>query len=98
MFDFSCADYTFPLISRTQSLQLLRLLEFKFVDIGLFERNSSYLPSELISAPGDFIRGVKRDLADAQLRPADLFLQIGSEPAQQSANDPDPQVRARNRQ
>jgi sugar phosphate isomerase/epimerase len=96
--DFSCADYTFPLLSRTQSLQLLRLLDFKFVDIGLFERNTSYLPSELMSAPDDFIRGVRGDLASTQLRPADLFLQIGAEPAQSSANDPDPNVRARNRQ
>ena len=96
--DFSCADYTFPLLSRTQSLQLLRLLDFKFVDIGLFERNASYLPSELMSAPDDFIRGVRRDLASTQLRSADLFLQIGAEPAQSSANDPDPNVRARNRQ
>jgi sugar phosphate isomerase/epimerase len=96
--DFSCADYTFPLLSRMQSLQLLRLLDFKFVDIGLFERNASYLTSELMSAPDDFIRGVRRDLASTQLRPADLFLQIGAEPAQSSANDPDPNVRARNRQ
>jgi sugar phosphate isomerase/epimerase len=96
--DFSCADYTFPLLSRTQSLQLLRLLDFKFVDIGLFERNASYTTSELMSAPDDFIHGVKRDLAAVQLRPCDLFLQIGTEPAQSSANDPDPSVRARNRQ
>jgi sugar phosphate isomerase/epimerase len=96
--DFSCADYTFPLLSRTQSLQLLRLLDFKFIDIGLFERNASYSPSELMSAPDDFIRGVRGDLASTQLRPADLFLQIGAEPAQSSANDPDPNVRARNRQ
>lgn len=96
--DFSCADYTFPLLSRTQSLQLLRLLDFKFVDIGLFERNASYMASELMSAPDDFIRGVKRDLASAQIRPSDVFLQIGTEPARSSANDPDPNVRARNRQ
>jgi sugar phosphate isomerase/epimerase len=96
--DFSCADYTFPLLSRTQSLQLLRLLDFKFVDIGLFERNASYTTSELMFAPADFIHGVKHDLASVQLRASDLFLQIGTEPAQSSANDPDPNVRARNRQ
>jgi sugar phosphate isomerase/epimerase len=74
------------------------LLDFKFVDIGLFERNTSYLPSELMSTPGDFIRDVKRDLATARLRPSDLFLQIGKEPAESSANDPDPKVRLHNRQ
>jgi sugar phosphate isomerase/epimerase len=96
--DFSCADYTFPLLSRMQSLQLLRLLDFEFVDIGLFERNPSYLTSQLMAAPDDFIRGVKRDLAIAQIRPSDVFLQIGADPVQSSANDPDPNVRARNRQ
>ena len=96
--EFSCADYTFPLLSRTKSLQLLRLLDFEFVDIGLFERNASYMPSELMSAPDEFIRGVMRDLASVQLRPSDIFLQIGAEPAESSANDPDPNVRARNRQ
>lgn len=96
--DFSCADYTFPLLSRAQSLQLLRLLDFKFVDIGLFERNHSYLPSELMSAPLDFISGVNRDLALAQIRPSDVFLQIGRDPGESAANDPDPNVRARNRQ
>jgi sugar phosphate isomerase/epimerase len=96
--DFSCADYTFPLLSRTQSLQLLRLLDFKFVDIGLFERSASYQPSALMAAPVDFIRGASRDLADAQIRSSDVFLQIGAEPAQSSANDPDPSIRARNRQ
>lgn len=95
--DFSCADYTFPLLSRNQSLQLLRLLEFDFVDIGLFERNPSYLPSDLMSKPVEFIREVERDLASAQIRPSDVFLQIGKDPPESSANDPDPTVRARNR-
>lgn len=96
--DFSCADYTFPLLSRRQSLQLLRLLEFEFIDIGLFERNPCYLPSDLMSAPRSFILGVQQDLKSAQLHPADLFLQIGLEPAESSANDPDSSVRARNRE
>jgi hypothetical protein len=96
--DFSCADYTFPLLSRKQSLELLRLLDFEFVDIGLFERNPNYLPSLLMSSPADFIRGVQQDLTCAQIRTSDLFLQIGLEPAQSFANDPDPVVRVHNRE
>jgi sugar phosphate isomerase/epimerase len=98
MLDFSCADYAFPLLSRNQSLQLLRLLDFDFVDIGLFERNASYLPSDLMSAPVEFIRGVQNDLLQAQIRPSDVFIQVGQEPAQSSANDPDPAVRSLNRE
>jgi len=96
--DFSCADYTFPLLSRTQSLQLIQLLEFDFVDIGLFERNPCYRPSALMASPAEFKRGVRQDLKSAHVRPADLFLQIGLDPAESSTNDPDPAVRRRNRE
>lgn len=98
MIDFSCADYTFPLLARKQSLELLRLLGFDFVDIGMFERNPNYLPSALISSPADFMRGVQQDLTCAQILPSDLFLQIGLEPAQSSANGPNPDIRAHNRE
>lgn len=51
-----------------------------------------------MASRADFICGVERDLAVAQILPSDVFLQIGAEPAQSSANDPDPNVRAHNRQ
>ena len=96
--EFSCADYTFPLLSRGQVLRLLRLLEFEWVDIGLFARNPRFLPSQLMDAPKEFTRGVLNDLGSAGLRVADVFLQIGLDPADSSANDPDPAVRASNRE
>lgn len=96
--EFSCADFSFPLLKRQQALQLLQILDFKWVDIGLFARNSNYLPSALMAAPAEFTRGVVNDLQTSRLRAADVFLQIGKEPAKSSANDPDAATRAQNRE
>lgn len=96
--EFSCADYSFPLLSRIQSLHLLQILQFEWVDIGLFERNPNYLPSELMETPSKFHHSVREDLASSQMRVADIFLQIGKDPTESSTNDPNPKVRARNRE
>jgi sugar phosphate isomerase/epimerase len=98
MFEFSCADYTFPLLSRGQALSLLRLLEFEWVDIGLFERNPHFLPSEMMTATTDFVARVRQELAVAELKVADVFLQIGVDPGQSSTNDPKHSIRIHNRE
>ena len=96
--EFSCADFSFPLLRRRQALQLLEILDFKWVDIGLFARNPNYLPSALMVAPAEFTQQVVNDLESSGLRAADVFLQIGKEPAESSANDPDAATRAQNRE
>jgi sugar phosphate isomerase/epimerase len=98
MFEFSCADYTFPLLSRVRAFSLLHLLDFKWVDIGLFERNPHFLPSELMTAGRDFVARVQQDLSVAELEVADIFLQVGLDPGQSSTNDPERSVRTRNRE
>jgi sugar phosphate isomerase/epimerase len=91
--EISCSDYTFPLLGRQQAFALLRLLDFDLVDIGLFERSHNFRTSELRASPHQFMDGVRKDLAVAGLRPADVFLQVGTNPAEFSANDPDERVR-----
>jgi sugar phosphate isomerase/epimerase len=93
LFELSCCDYTFPLLARKEVLAFVRLLDFDFVDIGLFERSANFLPSDLNASPRLFIDDVRNDLEAAALRAADVFLQIGENPAQYSANDPDDRVR-----
>lgn len=95
---FSCSDYTFPLLARSASLELIRLLEFDFVDIGLFARSSHFSPSELLRNPAESGRELKRELDRLKLKAADVFLQIGVEPAESAANDPSAAVRKSNRQ
>ena len=98
MIEFSCADFSFPLLNRRQALGLLHILEFQRIDIGLFARNPSYPPSALMESPKEFTQGVIEDLKSNELLPADVFLQIGNSSAELSANDPDLATRARNRE
>jgi len=98
MVRFSCANFTFPLLTRVQMLQLLRLLEFEAIDLGLFARPTHFPLSEMLQEPRSSGLATRRELEACGLTPADVFLQIGEEPAQCSVNDPDPGVRRRNRE
>ena len=62
MIQFSCSDYTFPLLTPAQRFALLQLLGFKFVDIGLFERSDGLTPSQLIAEPEGLHQAAKRSI------------------------------------
>jgi hypothetical protein len=47
----ACADFTFPLLPHAQVLDLIAMLEFDGVDIGLFEGRSHLWPSKALAAP-----------------------------------------------
>ena len=95
---FSCADFT-PLLDRNKAFQLLRLLEFDHVDLGLFARSPRLSPSDLCASPSRLHdTAEKEDLKSAALRVSDLFLQIGGHPSECAANDPSSSVRALNRE
>ena len=51
-FRLACADFTFPLLSHEQSLDVISMLGFDGVDIGLFEGRSHLHPSREFAAPG----------------------------------------------
>jgi sugar phosphate isomerase/epimerase len=95
--EFSCADFTFPLLDRRQTFSLLRLLGFHLVDLGLFERNDHVHTSTMLASQKQFTAELLEDLKRAELRPADVFLQIGVSPGQASTNDPQARVRKENR-
>lgn len=95
--EFSCAEYTFPLLERRQRFALVRLLGFESVDIGLFERTPDLCPHFMVENPEDFVHQLQSDLAVSGLRVADVFLQTGVDPHLAAANDPVDEVRARNR-
>jgi sugar phosphate isomerase/epimerase len=96
MFKFSCADFTFPVLERFAALRLVKLLGFDHVDIGLFARSMHFLPVDLYSSPRGYTRQVLQDLDAAELRPSDVFVQIGIDPSACAANDASPSVRAEN--
>jgi hypothetical protein len=80
---FACADFTFPL------LQLIAMLEFDGVDIGLFENRSHLWPSCEFQNVGASARQLKQKLDDCGLQAADVFLQMDPDFAPYAVNQPD---------
>jgi sugar phosphate isomerase/epimerase len=72
----ACADFTFPLLPHAQVLDLLAMLEFDGVDIGLFEGRSHLWPSKVLAAPSRAGKQLRRQLSDRGLCCADVFLQM----------------------
>src|SRR6266446_1945700 len=70
------ADFTFPLLPHDRALDLIAMLEFDGVDIGLFEGRSHLWPSRVLKAPVKAGAQLARKLADRGLRCADVFLQM----------------------
>lgn len=86
---FACADFTFPLLSHDQVLQLIAMLEFDGVDIGLFEERSHLWPSREFENVGESARQLKQKLDDRGLKAADIFLQMAVDFAPYAVNQPE---------
>jgi sugar phosphate isomerase/epimerase len=72
----ACADFAFPLLSHDKVLDLVAMLEFDGVDIGLFEGRSHLWPSKVFASSVKSGKQLGRKLADRGLRCADVFLQM----------------------
>ena len=94
---YSCADFTFPLLPHTKALQLIRLLGFDAVDLGVFEGRSHHYPSHIAKEPIKEGNRLAKELSAIGLQASDVFLQTGAEPPVAAANNPDESVRANNR-
>ena len=93
----ACADFTFPLLSREQSLRLIAMLGFEGVDIGLFEERSHRWPSHEfieVNRSADMLRAIASDL---ELRVADIFLQMSPDFRPFAINHPEPEPRSKAR-
>jgi sugar phosphate isomerase/epimerase len=93
----ACADFTFPLLPHDQVLQLIAMLEFKGVDIGLFEERSHLQPSHEFDNVGQSARRLKNRLADQGLEAADVFLQMALDFRAYAVNHPDASQREKAR-
>jgi sugar phosphate isomerase/epimerase len=95
---YSCADFTFPLLSHEKALRLIELLGIEAVDLGIFEGRSHYYPSQIARDPVAIGRKLANELKAAGLKAADVFLQTGDSPEIAAANSPDRNVRENNRE
>jgi sugar phosphate isomerase/epimerase len=94
----ACADYSFPLLAHDRVLDLIALLEFEAVDVGLFEGRSHLQPSGEFAAVRDSAGRLARKLGDRGLRPADIFLQTAPEFVSLAPNHPEEGRRRRARE
>lgn len=91
----SCADFTFPLLPHELSLQLIRMLGFQRVDLGIFSQRSHVRPESVADDPASAASAVRQRLNG--LAVADVFLQTGADPHLSAANTPSAAERSRNR-
>lgn len=86
----ACADYTFPLLAHDKVLQLIAMLEFEGVDIGLFEGRSHLWPSREFADLEGSARRLRAALDAHGLAAADVFLQLDPDFPPFAINQPDP--------
>ena len=78
-FRLACADFAFPLLSHDHTLDLVTMLGFDGIDIGLFEGRSHLWPSREFKDTPKSARILRGKLADRGLEAADVFLQMHSD-------------------
>jgi sugar phosphate isomerase/epimerase len=93
----ACADFTFPLLPHDKVLDLIALLDFEGVDVGLFEGRSHLWPSRAFEDVTGSARRLAAMLGDRGLAPADVFLQTAPDFVSVAPNHPDPAVRRKAR-
>ncbi len=94
----ACADFTFPLLEHDQVLDLISMLGFDGVDIGLFEGRSHLWPSRVFKRLQASSRELSRKLTDRGLRAADIFLQTAIDFVSLAPNHPDARRRRKARE
>jgi sugar phosphate isomerase/epimerase len=90
---FSCADYTWPALGHTTVMAVVADLGFTGIDLGVFGDDTHVKLSSLVDDPAREAERVGREVADAGLVAADVFLIEGSDLEATAPNHPDSAVR-----
>lgn len=85
----SCADFTFPLLSHDKVLDLISLLEFKGVDIGLFSGRSHLTAESEFKQISHQAKALKKKLEDRSLVATDVYLQLDNDLSRYAINHPE---------
>lgn len=96
-YELACADFAFPLLAHVQALDLISMLGFDGVDIGLFEGRSHLHPSAELADPEWSAERLRRMVSDRGLHVADVFLQTDPDFHCYAINHPDQSRRAKAR-
>jgi sugar phosphate isomerase/epimerase len=87
-FRLACADFTFPLLGHDKVLDLIRLLEFDAVDVGLFEGRSHLQPSREFQNVDRSAKRLAQNVKSRGLAVADVFLQTAPDFVAYAVNHP----------
>lgn len=91
----ACSDATFPLLPPEQAVQLVAMLGFPAIDLGLFEQRSQLQPSEVFKNTSGSAARYRRLLDEHGLELADVFLQAAAGHSDYAVNHPDARRRRR---
>jgi sugar phosphate isomerase/epimerase len=86
---FSCTDFTFPLLTHENALELIRMLGIGAVDIGLLQDRSHIQPSHVRADPSGAGKKLRKLLNAKGLKAADVFLQSALDFVSLALNQPD---------
>ncbi len=93
----ACADFTFPLLEHDRALDLVAMLRFDGLDVGLFEGRSHLWPSRVFANLPQSARDLAGKLGDRGLELADVFLQTAPDFVSLAPNHPDARCRRKAR-
>jgi sugar phosphate isomerase/epimerase len=96
-FKLACADFTFPLLEHDRVLDLIAMLGFDGVDVGLFEGRSHLWPSRVFPTLRESARELAGKLGDRGLKLADVYLQTAPDFVSLAPNHPESTRRAQAR-
>lgn len=89
----ACADFSFPLLSHDEALEVIAMLGIKGVDIGIFSGRSHLQPTDIFPNIGASARRLSKKLNDRGLKFADIFLIPSQDVFKQAPNSPSAAVR-----
>lgn len=93
----ACADFTFPLLPHENTFDVVAMLGFQGIDIGLFQDRSHLQPGHVLPNLAASARALSARVAARGLEIADIFYQAATFETV-AANHPDPAERARGRE
>lgn len=93
-----CADFTFPLLEHQKVFDLISLLGFEGIDIGLFSGRSHITAETEFDNIGKKAKALKQQTGDKGLSIADIYLQLDTNLAKFAINHPDDSKRTYARQ
>lgn len=97
MIQFSCADFTFPTLPHERVLQLLSLMDFKLVEVGIFQDRSHLQPADQFDLPEKRGAMLRASTESHGLSVGGIFLQNSLDFHEFAINHPNVSIREKER-